>query len=276
MKEFGLLGYPLGHSLSPQLHKILAQSKGNEMEYRLFCKSPEEWQDKQDVFSLNGFNVTIPYKVSIIPELDQLDLTAQLHGAVNVVSITPEGKKIGYNTDCIGFIKTMQAHDIKLEGKVCILGAGGVGRMFAAECAKRGCEVTIAVREQSLDSAEKVLQRIKKVLPQSKVNLCSTKALQGKFHLLINATPCGMYPHTEESPISEDILQNCEEVFDCIYNPRETLLLKQARKAGCKAVDGLEMLCWQAAAAQEIWMGEKFTTKEVSDAVMKLSEILKQ
>lgn len=139
MKQFAILGYPLGHSLSPQLHKMLAEELGEELSYHVFEISPEEFdQKKAELFSLDGFNITIPYKVRIMDSLDELDQSAKNHGAVNTVSIKNglSGKtKTGFNTDCVGFVKTMEQNGVSLSGRVCLLGAGGVGRMFATECA---------------------------------------------------------------------------------------------------------------------------------------------
>lgn len=157
MKRFAILGYPLGHTLSPKLHRLLAEQLGEQIEYSICAIPPEELEEHfEELFCLDGFNITIPYKVRLMEQLDRLDTSARNHGAVNVVSIAADGKRCGYNTDCIGFVRTMQSHGVPISGRVCVLGAGGVGRMFATECALRGCTVTLAVRAASMEAAEQV------------------------------------------------------------------------------------------------------------------------
>ena len=254
MKHFAILGYPLGHTQSPQLHQRLAAQRGWEIQYDICQIPPEEFDQKiGELFLLDGFNVTIPYKVRIIDLLDELDQSAKNHGAVNVVKMLPDGRKIGYNTDCIGFVRTMQQHDVALAGKVCVLGAGGVGRMFATECALHGCDVVMAVKAKNIPQAGEIAQHIRTLRPQAQVEVQDIASLHGEFALMINATPCGMYPNMQASPIDPEILKKVETVFDCIYNPEETLLMKQAKEAGCKTVGGMEMLIYQAEAAQDIW-----------------------
>lgn len=268
MKSLGLLGYPLGHTLSPRLHQLLAAEISGEnsleISYDLFEIAPGEFeQKKQTLFSLDGFNVTIPYKVRILDELDEIDQTAKNHGAVNTVAVRADGRRIGYNTDCVGFVRTMQQNGVELAGRVCVLGAGGVGRMFATECALRGCEVVIAVRKKSLAAASQVAEHIRTLCPNAAVQVQDIADISGAFDLVINATPCGMFPKVDESPVPKEFLQNVKTVFDCIYNPKETLLMRDAREMGCKTVGGLEMLVWQAAAAQQIWFGVQFTEEQI-------------
>lgn len=273
MKRFGLLGYPLGHTLSPQLHRILAEQQGHQVDYEVFPIPPENFEQQVErLFSLDGFNITIPYKVPIIGRLDELDTSAKNHGAVNVVAFSEQGKRIGYNTDCIGFVKTMETHGVELEGRVCVLGAGGVGRMFATECALRGCEVVIAVREKSMESARQIAEHICELCPQASVQVQDIAKLSGSYSLMINATPCGMFPKMDASPVREEILANVQTVFDCIYNPAQTLLMRQAAHAGCRVVGGLGMLVWQAAAAQEIWMGVHFTPEQIEQVTRQLEQ----
>lgn len=274
MKYFGLLGYPLGHSLSPQLHRLLAKELGKEVDYQLFPiptqTSKEELEKK--MFCLDGFNVTIPYKIRMLESMDQLDSSAKLHRSVNVAARCSDGKWKGYNTDCIGFVRSMQANGIALSGSVCVLGAGGVGRMFATECVRHGCKVVLAVREKAMQSAQQVVQHILEVFPDALVEVQLISALSGPFDLMINATPCGMFPHTDEMPVDPPVLKQTKAVFDCIYNPQKTMLMHKAEEMGCKVVGGLGMLCWQAAAAQEIWMDVSFSEEQVSRVMRTLEQ----
>ena len=117
MKQFAILGYPLGHTLSPQLHRLLARELGEQIDYQICQIAPEQLEQRlPELFALDGFNITIPYKVRIIDSLDRLDRTARNHGAVNVVGFSAAGERVGYNTDCVGFVRTMQTHGVEIKG----------------------------------------------------------------------------------------------------------------------------------------------------------------
>ncbi len=283
MKEYGILGCPLGHTMSPVLHRLLAEESGIPLNYGIFEIPGENLAGNiARLKALDGFNVTIPHKSAIIPHLDALDESAKKYGAVNVVA-NENGKYIGYNTDCLGFTRAMEAANIPLSGRVCIVGAGGVGRMFATECACRYCQVTLAVKKEHIlqmqqdmaagrQTALGFLKEKLKWLSGHTVQVVPAGELTGEFDLLINATPVGMYPHTQASPVEQALLNQVKAVFDCIYNPQETLLMAQARKAGCQVVGGMPMLVWQAAAAQEIWNGVPFQKEAVGRVMEKMQQ----
>lgn len=215
MKQFAILGYPLGHTLSPQLHRLLARELGEQIDYQICQIAPEQLEQRlPELFALDGFNITIPYKVRIIDSLDRLDRTACNHGAVNVVGFSAAGERVGYNTDCVGFVRTMQTHGVEIKGDVCVLGAGGVGRMFATECALRGCRVTMAVRRDSMEKAEPVRAHIRSIDPQAQVeiaDIASLNAGEQTFDLMINATPVGMFPKVEASPVEASALKKVKD-----------------------------------------------------------------
>ena len=278
MKQFAILGYPLGHTLSPQLHRLLARELGEQIDYQICQIAPEQLEQRlPELFALDGFNITIPYKVRIIDNLDRLDRTARNHGAVNVVGFSAAGERVGYNTDCVGFVRTMQPHGVEIKGDVCVLGAGGVGRMFATECALRGCRVTMAVRRDSMEKAEPVRAHIRSIDPQAQVEIADIACLNGgerNFDLMINATPVGMFPKVEASPVEASALKKVKTLFDCIYNPRQTRLMQDGEAAGCQVIGGLDMLVWQAVAAQEIWFGRQFKNEQVERVIAQLQEQL--
>ncbi len=281
MKYAGLLGYPLKHSLSPLLHGKLWPFMGEEMDYRFYEISPEDLeQELPNLKKLDGFNVTIPHKLRIKDYLDDFHESAKKHGAVNVVA-KQNGKYIGYNTDCIGFVRCVEGAGIEIKGKVCVVGMGGVGRMFATECAYRGCQVTFAVRRKHVAEYEagqhpdltRLQQDISRISGKE-VNIVASEELSGDFDLLINASPVGMWPHVDASPVSSAALGSVKAVFDCIYNPRETQLMKDAKVAGCRVCGGMPMLVWQAVAAQEIWYGKTFTREQVEQVLQEMEEVL--
>ena len=268
-KSFALIGNPLGHSLSPIIHSELFKIAGFNSSYELMEIEPGSLESYiSELKTLGGFNVTIPHKTLIIPYLDNLSEKAKLFGAVNTVELK-NNTAIGHNTDCIGFLRALKGADIALEGKVLICGCGGVSRMFAFESALAGCDVTFAVREKSFPKCQELCSELNQKLgAKSRIELISE--VKGNYDLIINGTPVGMYPNTNASPLSEEVVRSSKAVFDSIYNPEETLLLKYARESGIKYQNGLSMLVWQAAAAQEIWNGVSFNESEVNKIIEKL------
>ena len=281
MKNAGLLGHPLGHTLSPVLHEKLSRFMGEPIEYKKLDFSPEELDAAiPSLKKLDGFNVTIPHKLNIKSYLDELDGSALKHGAVNVVS-KQNGKYIGSNTDCIGFVRCLEGAEVEIAGSVCVVGVGGAGRMFATECAYRGCQLTLAVRKQHVEQfrkgAHKDLQELTEKLTcisGKEVQVVSSEELSGDFDLLINASPVGMFPNIDAMSIPQSALKGVQAVFDCIYNPRESQLMKAAKQAGCRVCGGMPMLVWQAAAAQEIWYGKRFTQEQVEQVLQEMEEVL--
>lgn len=281
MKQAGLLGHPLGHTLSPLLHEKLCRYMGEAIEYRKLDIPLENLDASMpELKSLDGFNVTIPHKRNIQTYLDELDASAQRHGAVNVV-LRKEGRWIGYNTDCIGFVRCVEGAGIPLQGEVCVVGLGGAGRMFATECASRACHLTVALRKQHIEELERgenddlqqLLQHLED-LSAFPVRCVASENLSGNFDLLINGSPIGMYPNVDAMPVPEQVLSGVKAVFDCIYNPKETLLMKAARQAGCHVCGGMAMLVWQAAAAQEIWYGKQFQAEQVEQVLLEMEAVL--
>ena len=265
MKQFGLTGYPLGHSLSPVIHRELFKIGGINGEYNLFEISPDALKNEfSKLTGLDGFNVTIPHKIDVIPLLDELDERAALFGAVNTVK---PGKKLkGYNTDCYGFLRAIKMADIDLSGNVLLCGSGGVARMFAFEAALAGCSLTIAVRYNDIPSANILAEEIKNKLNKN-AKVLNLKEVNESYNLIINGTPVGMHPNINACILPKEIIQKADAVFDAIYNPEETLFVKYAKETGIKYSNGLSMLVWQAAVAEEIWNDIKFTEKDIQKVI---------
>ena len=274
-KSFALIGCPLGHSISPFIHGKLMACSGTVGSYAL------EEIEKDNLASalenrlskLDGFNVTIPYKSDIIPYLDSVSQRAKLFGAVNTVAVK-DGKFFGYNTDCLGFIRAIDSAKIDVCGKALILGSGGVSRMFAFECAIAGCDITIAVRETGIKKAEALCAELDEKL-NVKAEIITYDKISGGYDLIINGTPVGMYPDTDVCPLSEDTVKSSKAVFDAIYNPLKTKLIKLAEKNGVKYANGLSMLVWQAAAAQETWNDVEFDKDDIQRIIEQSEEYLK-
>lgn len=265
MKSFALIGYPLGHSMSPVIHRELLKTANTDGTYELIEIAPEELEGKTDELKkYDGFNVTIPHKINIIPFLDKVDDRAALFGAVNTVKC---GSTVtGYNTDCFGFLRALETADIPLSGNVLLCGAGGVARMFAFECILADCNLTIAVRDADIPAAETIKKEIKEKLGRDAKVMKLSEVTDG-YDLIINGTPLGMHPNVNTCVLPEEIIVKSKAVFDAVYNPEETLFIKYAKNAGLKYSNGLPMLVWQAAVAEEIWLDTKFNADNVKKVI---------
>lgn len=266
MNKYGLIGHPLGHSMSPLIHeKLFALSGIADYTYELIDIAPESLENSIDMLKeLKGFNITIPHKTAIIPMTDRLGESALRYNSVNCIS-NDNGIFTGYNTDCDGFLRSAEL--LPLGGKVLLLGCGGVGRMIAIESALHGAELTIAVIPQDVKTAQLVMAEILAKCSDASVRICLVSEISGKFDLLINATPVGMYPKCDACAVSDEIIENCLSFFDVIYNPTETLLMKKARSLGRTAIGGAAMLVYQAVKAHELWYGGTFDAEDISGII---------
>jgi len=266
--KFGLLGHPLGHSMSPFIHSELFKLNGIVGQYDLFDVSPQDLSAKTDVlFDLDGFNVTIPYKKEIIKYIDCLDKSAKRYNSVNVVKTGD--KKVGYNTDVVGFLKSVENMGANLCGKVLMLGCGGVAQMMGCETIDAGGTLTIAVRDVNSPKVTNLVQLLHKIDNNAKVDVVDIKKVCGQYDVLLNATSVGMHPNVNQSPVEEQVVANCKYLFDAIYNPKDTLLAKYAHMNNVKFVTGMEMLVRQAAEAQTIWLDVAFDEKDVQTLIDK-------
>lgn len=260
--KFGLIGYPLEHSLSSEIHNKFFELQGENAEYDLIELSELNNESIENFRNnYNGFNCTIPYKQKIIPFLDELDESALFYGAVNTV-LNISGRLIGYNTDADGLTYALNKNSIDLNKKhVLVLGAGGVARVLTYLAAKSFAKINIYNR--NLDKAQSLAEDILNNIPDSDVVAIS--CLTDKYDIILNGTPLGMWPNTHELPVDEDIIKSAEAVYDTIYNPTPSRLVAVARNNGVKAFNGMEMLVGQAAKAQSIWSGRKIDSNKISD-----------
>ena len=272
-RKYALLGGKLGHTLSPPIHQRLFELKGREFSYGLIEAEPLELEGKKSELSqLAGYNVTIPHKQAVISFMDKLDDSAKRYGAVNCVD-NKSGISTGYNTDCDGFLRSIMASGGRLGGNTLLLGAGGVGRMMAIETCLAGGRLTMAVLESFMSQTEKVKEDILALVPQADVQIVTFDKIPAEqFDTMINATPVGMYPKCDECVVTDRVIQSAGFVFDAIYNPRETLLIRKAKAMGKPAVGGMAMLVWQAVSAHEIWDGDSYTDAQVQDIIDEMYE----
>lgn len=267
MKKFTLIGHPLGHSMSPMIHDGLFKLRGKDSPYDLTDIAPEDLSSKAEFLrSIDGFNITIPHKVAVIDLIDEMAESAKRYNSVNCVD-NKDGKLIGYNTDCDGFLLSAKANNLPLSGTVLLIGCGGVGRMIAIETVRHGGDLTIAHIPEAAEMAQSLCEEIKAAYPEAKLRTVLTSDISGSYDLLVNASPVGMYPKTENCPVSDEIIEKCGSLFDVIYNPVETLLVKKFRAQGKTAVGGAAMLVYQAVKAHEIWDGDLYTDDEVNSII---------
>ncbi len=273
----GIIGDPVEHTMSPAMHNAAFTALGIDYLYVPFRVKKEELGkaiEGMRALNIKGLNVTIPHKVAVLPLLDRLDTLAEKIGAVNTI-VNDDGALIGYNTDATGFLQALLERGIEPKGKkVVILGAGGASRAISFILADRGAHLVILNRLLELDWANELASRISQIFTEevealelNRENL--TRAL-GKADILVNATSVGMSPDIDETPVPSDLLKPGLIVYDIVYNPIKTKLLKEAEAAGAKTIGGVDMLVWQGAIAFEKWTGQKAPVELMKKEAIKL------
>ncbi|MFH1576292.1 MAG: shikimate dehydrogenase [Candidatus Margulisiibacteriota bacterium] len=276
-KVTGLIGYPLGHSVSPAMHNAAFKKLGLDYEYVPFEVNPEDLAEALKglrALHVAGFNVTIPHKEAIVPLLDEVTKLARVIGAVNTV-INQEGKLVGYNTDGAGFIESLK-EDAKIDPKgkaVVVLGAGGASRAVVVMLAESGAK-SIVLSDIEADKANKLSDYVDSYFGNAggsvPPNSPELQRALDQADILVNTTPVGMKPKTKVSPLAKQItLPKKLLVYDLVYNPAQTQLLKDASAAGCKTCSGLGMLVRQGAIAFTLWTGEEAPIKDMYQAAEK-------
>ena len=262
-KVCGVIGDPIEHTMSPVMHNAAFKELGLDYLYVSFRVRKEELgKAVESIRALNirGLNVTTPHKVAIIPFLDELDPLVERIGAVNTI-VNDDGVLTGYNTDATGFLQALLDKGVKPERKnTVILGAGGASRAISFILAERGAHLVILNRLLELDWAEELARRISRVSEKVRALELNEKNLEMMLEgadILINATSVGMSPDVDETPVPARLLKPALIVFDIVYNPIQTRLLKEAEAAGAQTIGGLDMLVWQGAIAFEKWTGRK-------------------
>lgn len=264
MMHFAVIGHPLKHTMSPFIHKFIFDISGTSADYTAIDVSPENFSDdyKNILSKLDGYNVTIPHKQTIIPYLDTLNDRAKMYHSVNTV-LNCDGISSGYTTDPLGFLTALKYNKAQLCGDVLILGCGGVARTFAFEAAIAGCSVTFAVRSEDLDCCKNLVSEIKSKTGAENISYYDIKSINKGFDMVVNGTPVGMFPHIDAQPICDDVIKKSKAVFDAVYNPLKTNFIKKAESFGITAIGGLDMLVFQAVESQKIWNVAKFSDSDI-------------
>ena len=276
IKKFAVIGHPIGHTMSPFIHKRLFAISGVDAEYTIIDIAPEKLAEeyKNTLVKLDGYNITIPHKQNIIPLIDETDEKAKMYGSVNTVA-NKNGIAKGYTTDPDGFLKALEASNITLGGRVVILGCGGVARTMAYEVVLKKIPLLFAVRKEDVKIAEYLCNEIRNTVSGAEVSFCLIEELSGDIDVLVNATPLGMYPKIENQPVSDNIINRCANVFDAVYNPLETVLIKKAKANGDNAVGGMSMLVWQAVVSHEKWDGSVYDNDDIAKLCIDAADELK-
>lgn len=261
---YGIFGHPVKHSLSPDMHNSAFNTLGLNSVYVAFDIDPESIEEATRairVMGIRGINITIPHKQTIIPYLDEVSPDAKLTGAVNTVK-NENGKLLGYNTDVGGFLRAIREDlDFSPEGNTLFLiGAGGAARaVLSAFCMNGGAVVYITdiIKDKALELANQFKANFQNITIET-VELDNQNLIEQKFEeadILVNASPAGM-DGVGSLDIPLTSLNKNAVVYDLVYKPPDTNLLKEAKQLGHKASGGLSMLLYQGAESFEIWTGE--------------------
>ena len=235
MRHFGIIGYPLLHSFSAKYFNEKFTTEHIDAEYSLYPMKDLTSEKMNDLLDrLAGFNVTLPHKQAVIPFLDRLDETAEAIGAVNVVH-----NRVGYNTDCHGFIDSIRPLLRDYDRKALVLGTGGASKAVCYGLRKLGVQPTLVSRTPK-----------EGMLGYEALN----EDVMAEHTVIVNCTPLGMLPDVDSCPaIPYEMITARHLLFDCVYNPEETLFLHKGKAQGAAVRNGMEMLTGQAKAAWKIW-----------------------
>ena len=259
--KFAVIGYPLGHSLSPIIHKAGFKSANFDGTYEILETKPEDLVERIKYLKNNnykGFNVTIPLKLPVALFVDEVDSSADIASAINTVVINPDRTMKGYNTDVIGFQKAIPA-DFKVSGKTAgILGTGGAAHAASVALCNMGIK-NVRFYTRNIPNTLELLNYMRRVFPNVQFDAFQIEHIRdlSMVDILVNATPIGMLGHSADmTPVEQPEMKTLPEgalVYDIIYNPRKTVFLKLAENLGYKTVSGIDMFIGQAIAAEEIW-----------------------
>lgn len=257
-KLYGVIGYPIGHSMSPDMHNDAFQALGIQAHYQPFHVMEADLPkavEGMKALGISGFNVTVPHKTAVMPLLDEVDPLAQAIGAVNTV-VREQNRFIGYNTDGEGFLAGLMAEydgDV-LSKRILLVGAGGSARAIYYTLSQKGAQ-KIDIANRTAARAEELKKRCPYPVETVVLTMEEASKQLANYDIIIQTTSIGMSPHAESMPLSLDHIRSDAFVADIIYNPIETVLMKEARARGASAQNGAKMLSFQGALAFEKWTG---------------------
>ena len=278
MYKLGIIGYPLGHSISAVIQNAGLKSIGEDVQYDVMETTPEELINRIKYIKTNGyqgFNVTIPLKVPMSLFLDEIDDYANIAGCVNTIKVGDNSSFYGYNTDIYGFKKAIP-EDIDLNRKTAsILGTGGAARAAVVGLAERGIK-KIDFYTRNIINSHNAVNYVRTKFPEIEFNVYQIQNMRSlaDTSIIVNATPIGMRGYmADQMPLEQkdfDGMNKDTIVYDIVYNPSKTILLKEAEKRGLRTIGGLDMLIYQAERAIEIWTGKNPDTKLMKIAALEV------
>ena len=255
----GVIGNPVGHSLSPAIHNAAFRKLGLNFVYLAWQVEVigDAIKGLRALGNFRGASVTIPHKVAAIPFLDHVETTAQRIGAINTI-VAEKGKLTGYNTDATGALRALREGRVELKGRrIVLLGSGGAARAIAVALAtESGAEKLTVLGIEDVERtrlAQDIRSTAAVTVEDCYLDEPTLRRVLPAAHVLIHCTPLGMSPKAEATCVPASLLHPDLAVMDIVYNPRETRLLKEAGLAGCKTISGLEMFLNQAVAQFELW-----------------------
>lgn len=260
---YGIIGHPIGHSLSPIMHNASFEALGIHATMQAYDIAPESLKDALESFASLGFggiNVTIPHKQSIIPYLDFIDEEAGIIGAVNTIKFEG-GRMRGFNTDSYGFRQTLEPFRSSIEGsRFIVLGAGGAAHAVTYVLLRFFRTAQIVVASRTSAGSKNLVEHFKGFhgtrLATSTLEDPQLARIVRDSEVIINATPVGMHPKTGQMAVEGVEFRQGQTVIDLVYRPLQTELLRVAKQSGARTVSGLEMFLHQGARAFEIWTGQ--------------------
>lgn len=274
--KYALIGFPLGHSLSSFIHEAGFKSLGVDSTYEILETPPDSLVERIKFLKYNnysGFNVTIPLKLPVTLFLNEIDSSADVVGAVNTVVINPDKTMKGYNTDVIGFRNAIPS-DVTVAGKVAgVLGTGGAARAAITALAQSQVR-KIKVYTRNIPNCAELMKFLREKFPLVEFEVYQIERIRdlSDINILVNTTPIGMQGKAADfTPIEENELRTLPQgaiVYDVIYNPKKTILLKLAQKNGYKIINGVDMFIHQALAAEQIWTGKTPDFKDMKIAAL--------
>lgn len=271
----GLIGWPVSHSVSPDMHNAAFAALGLNWRYLPLPVAPERVAEAVSglrALSFRGANVTVPHKQAVMPYLDRWTAAAEAIGAVNTIIVGEDDELVGDNTDAAGFIADLRTHGVELSTRrALVLGAGGSARAVVYGLAEAGCQA-ITILNRTVDKATRLAESMQAYFPDCAIRAGSfpgdIAAVAAECHLVVNCTSLGMRPREEELPWDDDVLFVPEQtVYDLVYNPAATRLLQIAGTDGAQAIGGIGMLVQQGAIAFERWTGEVAPVDVMRNAV---------
>lgn len=295
-KVIGVIGNPVGHSFSPVMFNAAFESMDMNYVYVPFKVEKKDLKyaiKGAKAFGIKGLNVTIPHKQKVINELDKFDIMANLIGAVNTIDFK-DSKSKGYNTDCIGAVKAIEEICNIKDKNVVIVGAGGAARAIAFQIAIEGAK-NLTMINRSPKKVKSLIYDIKTLLSADFTDNSKLDDITIDFShidlnfeygglddlprslkaadILIDTTPIGMYPNINDEPVATEDMIHCDLIVnDIVYNPLETTLIKEAKKANAKTISGIKMLLYQGAENFKIWTGKEAPIDIMEKALLEIIE----